>query len=186
MGLDANAITDDVTCSTLLMAACMGKHAELVRILLNYKANVRKTNCNNDIALHCASYISSSKIIRLLISNDLETVNFRNTIGQTPLMVVAKRCYPSAVKLLLKAGADRMVIDYTGGTVLHWCFTERHKIASVKSTLKLLCHNESEFDIPNKRGDTPRDYLKSFQRRYPEYALVIPCSVFTLRSTPEE
>jgi ankyrin repeat protein len=173
-GLDVNAVTDDTTCSTLLMMACMGSHTELVNILLNYKADVRKTNCDDDIALHGASYISRSKVIRLLIQADPETVNFRNKIGQTPLMVAAKRCYPRVVKLLLEAGSDRKAVDHTGNTVLHWCFTERHKVTDVNATIKLLFHDESEFDIQNERGRTPRDYLKSFQNRYPEYALVTP------------
>jgi len=172
--LDVNAVTDDVVGTTLLMMACNLNRTELVKILLNNKADIGKGNCDNDIALHCASYMSSSKIIRLLIFNDLKTINFKNIIGQTPLMVAAKRCYPRAVELLLNAGANRKMVDYRGSTALHWCFTERHRIANVNATLKLLCHNEDEFDIQNNSGDTPRDYLISFQRRYPEYALTIP------------
>jgi len=172
--LDVNAITDDASCTTLLMMACNLNRTELVRILLNYKADVSKSNCDNDIALHCASYISCSKIIKLLISDDLKTINFRNIIGQTPLMVAAKRCYPRAIELLLEAGADRKAVDYSGNTALHWCFTERHKITNVNATIKLLCHSEGEFDIKNNSGNTAIDYLKSFQARYPEYTLVMP------------
>ena len=90
--------------SPLMMAALKG-HAELARRLIARDADVNKPGWT---PLHYASTSGQVAIIQLLLDNHAYS-DASSPNGTTPLMMAAFYGTPSAVKLLLEAGADPLL-----------------------------------------------------------------------------
>ena len=99
--------------SPLMMAALKG-HVAMVKKLIARDADVNKTGWT---ALHYAATNGHVEIIRILLEQhayiDAESPN-----GTTPLMMAAHYGSPSAVKVLLEAGADPTIKNQLGLTAI--------------------------------------------------------------------
>lgn len=104
---------------TPLMVATANGSAEMVKLLLNYRAHVNAADKVGNTPLHYAAQAGDGEIIGLLTAKGAK-VNQENKQGVTPLMTAARFGAAGAVERLLKAGARVDVADYTGRTALGW------------------------------------------------------------------
>jgi ankyrin repeat protein len=142
-GMDVN--TADVQGTTLLMIAARGANIELVRFLLDNRANAQRRNQYGDTALmlatlmghkdvvhlmmerkveinhagwnalHYAAFEGRSEIVALLIAGGAD-VNLKAPNAHTALMLSAKRGHLETVRLLVGASADVTLKDPEGGS----------------------------------------------------------------------
>jgi len=152
-GMDVN--TTDQQGNTLLMIAAREKNLELVRFLLDNRANALKRNRYGDSALMMASLQGHEELVRLLLErkvdpnqpgwNALHYAAFENRTkiatlllaagadvnalapnGSTALMLAAKCGHLETVRLLVGAKAELNQIDSVEGTALDMASTAKH------------------------------------------------------------
>ena len=93
-----------------LMLAAMGGHLELAKRLIDKGADVNKTGWT---PLHYAATRGHTAVITLLLDH-YAYIDASSPNGTTPLMMAAFYGTPSAVKVLLEAGADPMIKNDQG------------------------------------------------------------------------
>ncbi len=93
-----------------LMLAAMGGHLDLAKRLIEKGADVNKTGWT---PLHYAATRGHTAVITLLLDHHAY-IDASSPNGTTPLMMAAFYGTPSAVKLLLEAGADPMIKNDQG------------------------------------------------------------------------
>jgi ankyrin repeat protein len=110
IGADVNA--GDQNRRTALMWACLSGRLEIVKILIQRKANVNaKDFFQSNTPLMVASSGNHVEIARLLLQNGAK-VNIREGVGGwTALMMAAHGGCPEIVKLLIAEGADVNLTD---------------------------------------------------------------------------
>lgn len=92
-------------CSPLWLAAHHG-HAEIVKLLLNAKADPAWDDDDGTTALHeCARWWGHEDVAQQLIDGSAP-IDAINGQGETPLMCAAAAGYTATVRVLLHAGAD--------------------------------------------------------------------------------
>jgi len=97
-----------------LHSAILGRHKDVVLLLLEHNANVNRRDGNGRTPLHVAVVFGDEDIIRLLISKGAD-VNAKNNEGETPLHILVKN-WPqdwwakdfrvTVINILLDSGAD--------------------------------------------------------------------------------
>ncbi len=85
-----------------LMLASLGGQLDIVKVLIERDADVNKTGWT---PLHYAATRGHQEVMRLLLDKNAY-IDAASPNGTTPLMMAAFYGTPSAVKLLLEAGAD--------------------------------------------------------------------------------
>lgn len=144
-GMDVN--TTDPQGSTLLSIAARANNIELVRFLLDNRANPQRRNRYGDTALMVAALQGHTEIVRLMLEhkvdpnqpgwNALHYAAFENRAdiaalliaagaqvnalapnGQSALMLAAKRGHLETVRILVGAKADLDLADAEEGTAL--------------------------------------------------------------------
>jgi len=103
--------------STLLHIALLWGQVEVVRFLVDRRADINIRNANNDTALHCAAHLGSLDIIKLLLDKGI-SVNVTNTQQNTPLHIAAVRGNLEATIALVARGAALNSTNVTGHTPL--------------------------------------------------------------------
>jgi ankyrin repeat protein len=166
---DANLLLDEEQGRSVLSECCRTNLASFVDHLLLMNANAKAVDVSGNTALHIAAYCSDFKIIEKLIGRTPKSVDVPNAIGQTPLMLAAKRCAPDVVGLLIDSGADLNAVDLHGNTALHWSLTERHSLNDFLLTFEKLYRGASDLDLVNADGNSVLDYLKIAKTRWNEY-----------------
>lgn len=96
----------------LHMATEKGNPA-IVRILINYGAEVDATDYMDNTALCIAAELGHLDVIRTLIQNNAN-VSHQNMKGDTPLILASANKKDEAVTLLLESGADATMMNYSG------------------------------------------------------------------------
>src|SRR5712692_5288328 len=133
--------------STLLMQAALDAGEDLMRLLLDHRADANARNGAGATALMWAA--GDAGKARLLVSRGA-AVNVKSDEGRTPLMVAARQ--PGAapvVKLLLEKGADVNDKDIQGATALTVA-----AVAGDLETLKLLIASGAEVNARTSGGGT--------------------------------
>ncbi|MDP1536374.1 MAG: ankyrin repeat domain-containing protein [Burkholderiales bacterium] len=152
-GMDVN--TADQQGMTLLMIAAREKNLELVRFLLDNRANAQRKNRYGDTALMLATLQGHEEIVHLMLErkvdpnqpgwNALHYAAFENRTkiaalllaagananavapnGSTALMLAAKRGHLETVRLLVGAQAELNQIDNEEGTALDMATQAKH------------------------------------------------------------
>jgi len=100
---------------TPLMAAVQAQHAELVGLLLHYKADPDMHDPKGVSPLHMAAFDGMQPIVQHLL-DARANVDARDRHGQTPLFFAPHR---SACSQLGEARADVNVLNYKGQSALH-------------------------------------------------------------------
>jgi hypothetical protein len=152
-GMDVN--TTDPQGNTLLMIAARERNLELVRFLLDNRANAHKRNRYGDSALMLAALQGHEDVVKLLLERKVEpnqpgwnalhyaafenrtgiatlllaagaNVNALAPNGSTALMLAAKRGHLETVRLLAGTKADLNQIDSVEGTALDMAIKAKH------------------------------------------------------------
>lgn len=97
----------------ILQLATANGNPAIVRILINYGAEVDATDYMDNTALCIAAELGHLDVIRALIQNNAN-VSHQNMKGDTPLMLAAANKQDAAVTLLLESGADATIMNYSG------------------------------------------------------------------------
>lgn len=169
-GYDINEI-DPTFGETPLMHATRHGHCELMKYLIQNKADVNKKSFYNFrdgvTALHVAvsgpeSNHERTQALKILVSVPGVKLNETAEDVKTPLMEAAWRGRPEAMKILIDAGCDVNFKDHvTGKTAAHYCIEPHYQITTLQSSvkcLKLLFACDVSLDVEDNHGDTPLMY----------------------------
>ncbi|XP_055903120.1 putative ankyrin repeat protein RF_0381 [Eupeodes corollae] len=147
MGANVDAKTKDKKI-TALHIACSQTNPDVVKVLLEYKANV---NCLvGDVSpLMIAAKRGNASIMKMLIANGA-SVNLKRNNGDSVLHILARTSHTDALKVLLENDADVYSTNSEGQTPLHYASCNPNdEIAS------LLLQNMSHSDLKDNAGRTP-------------------------------
>jgi uncharacterized protein len=158
----ANPYTADEHGETVLHKACIYRHTDTVKILLDYHVNPNVKTQTGNTPLTWADYNST----RLLIQYGAE-VNARNDNGVTPLMWIVD---PMKMQLLLDHKADVNAHDNQGRTVL------ANAVFLPTDTVRFLLQHGAKVSIKDHTGKTALDLANER-----EYEDVIPLLATALR-----
>ncbi len=117
--IDVNERSEHTDGNTLLMYAIEKDHNEIVKLLLDYGADVEEKNEKGDTTL---GFVASSwgdvlKTIEMLLDRGAN-INAQNNEGSTPLMEAVKANEPEAAIFLIDKGADPFIKNKKGKTAL--------------------------------------------------------------------
>ena len=115
--------TRDAECAsnpTALHAASKKGHVEVVRLLLDAKADKDATDCMCRTALHWAAVNYNLLVVQLLVEAGADKDARDDKVCRTALHWAAAKGHLLVVQLLVEAGADKDSRDKEGKTALHW------------------------------------------------------------------
>jgi ankyrin repeat protein len=116
----------------VLSDAAWGGHVDMVKLLLEYGADVNITGNYEWTALHCAVHMNRFEVAKILIDNGADV---SANPHDTPLMVAAgfigtkSPCQIDMFQLLIDSGADVNAVNYDGMTLLHLAARACHTVA---------------------------------------------------------
>ena len=128
---------------TALTIATEHGHAEIVKLLLEAKADVNKKSNDDYTAITLASLLGHAEIVKLLLEAGADVnamarvyanVSAEGNNGKTALMIASEEGYVETVRLLLAAGADVNMKGYEGTSALGLASKNGH-VAIVKLLL---------------------------------------------------
>jgi ankyrin repeat protein len=110
---------------TALMWASLRGHLDVVRLLLERRADVNARDDNGETALLSASGKGGIGVVKLLLDKGAD-INARDKNGRNALMTPSWLGQSDVVKLLLEKGIDVNASDKTGRTALLWASEQGH------------------------------------------------------------
>ena len=140
---------------TPLYNVVFAEHKDLVKYLLNKRANFATPNVDGDTPLHRAAAGGSIEILKLLMEKGALYYT-KNKKGRTALSNAALNGEVEAATLLLKAGDRINRQDKYGDTPLHLA-----ALKGYRKMVKFLLDKEADFTIKNKKGQIPADIAKN-------------------------
>lgn len=104
----------------LLGAACCGGHLDIVKFLLENKANPSLQNNIGTSSVWLAAGYGHTKVLQLLLETEIgqAQINVPNKSGDSPLLGAVSREHKDVVNLLLKAKADATLTNQQLDTAL--------------------------------------------------------------------
>ena len=120
MGADVNFKLgkDDFHWTPVAKAAMRG-HPQVLRLLIENKADINVFNQFGSSPLHMAVFYNHEECVSILLKSKA-LLNEKNDFGMTPLMLAATRC-PAICRMLLESGADMSVKNNSGKTAFDLC-----------------------------------------------------------------
>ncbi|XP_062617080.1 E3 ubiquitin-protein ligase MIB2-like [Saccostrea cucullata] len=103
---------------TALQVACYEGHVDVVKFLLDSKADPNLKDAEGDSPLHYSAFGNEAKPMEELLKNDA-SVNVVNKKKQTPLLVSVGQHSQECVKVLLEHKANPSLKDNDGDTAMH-------------------------------------------------------------------
>ncbi|VDI13263.1 Hypothetical predicted protein [Mytilus galloprovincialis] len=151
-----------------------GIHQSIVRLLLEYQADVSLCNYKGKTALHIACETGDYAVVKVLVESEADLTVCDND-GNTPLDLACQREHTDVVTLLLNSFTNISQLDNDGKTALHsvckgygsrkkdvgWFFVNpwQHPtdtdIEAHKSVIEVLLHKKADINKRNKHGETP-------------------------------
>ncbi|MEI0580877.1 ankyrin repeat domain-containing protein [Brachyspira pilosicoli] len=143
---------------TPLLLACYYGYGEIVKMLLNYGANLEaRDSIDSAMAIHIAASRGYSDIIEIIMQsysakkiNNL--VDIEDDTGTTPLMWASMNNQIPAINILLKYGANINAQDYDGWSALHFAAASQ----SYKA-VEILLKNKANANLENVNNDKAID-----------------------------
>ncbi|MCC5792306.1 MAG: ankyrin repeat domain-containing protein [Legionellaceae bacterium] len=100
-------------------SAILDHQIACVRKFLSLPALEQLTDASGETALHYAARYGSKEMITLC-SRAFKNIDLPDDIGKTPLMAAAESGNIDAMDVLISAGANAMLTDHEGNTLLHY------------------------------------------------------------------
>jgi ankyrin repeat protein len=100
-GVNMNTVCSDKDATPLYMAALNG-YSDVVKLLLEAKANVNTTRENDTTPLFIAAKLGHIEVVKALLAAKAD-VNIARADGMTPLKIARKKGFDEIVKILLEA-----------------------------------------------------------------------------------
>ncbi len=113
-GVDVDATSSELRNATALNLAAMKGHTEVVRLLIERKANVDKAVYGGFTPLFIASDQGHFEIVRLLLQHGANSEHCSDEDKHTPLYRACSKGHLDVVKLLLVSGADPRHVSEDG------------------------------------------------------------------------
>ncbi|MHB1947780.1 MAG: ankyrin repeat domain-containing protein [Gammaproteobacteria bacterium] len=123
---------------------------EVVKILLNNKADINVTDGQGNTLLHKMIMRKKLDIAKTLIDASAN-IEIKNQFGFTPIFVAVSLGNIDSLKLLLAARADISAANNLGNTVLHFAVGIKHN----SEILKLLLNANAKIHVKNIKGLSP-------------------------------
>jgi len=114
--------------TVLMMASWFGK-LDIVKLLIERKANIHLKNDNEQNALHYASMRGHVKIVKLLLAKGAGLEDEDNK-GYTPIVCVAQFGHTALLEFFKRRGANLFHRDSEEHTILHWTAYNKHPLAT--------------------------------------------------------
>lgn len=144
---------------TVLMWAASKGERELVRLLLEAKADIHHRGSYGRNALHWAAHGGDSHIVKRLLEAGLDP-NSNDDRLKTPLALAAQRGRLKNCALLLAAGADANLRDMDGESPLMWAVRSEYRELVV-----LLACKTTDLTTVNSSGKSALDLILQLDRR---------------------
>lgn len=106
---------------TPIIVAIESQNNEIVKLLLENDVDFYvKHPLFGKLTIHTAAYYENYEAVKMLIEKDKNLVNYQSEVdGWTPLQEAVLKSNVEIVKLLLENGANPLIKDYNGGTVMN-------------------------------------------------------------------
>ena len=100
--------TQNINGRTILVSACKENMPHIVKILLQYEANINSQDYHGTSALNISSEYGFYEIVNILLQHkeQIIDINTQDNDGDTPLICASWKNHESIVKLLLSYGAN--------------------------------------------------------------------------------
>lgn len=144
----------------IVQAARLGKH-DVLKLLLERKADVNQRGDLDNTALHAAAEENRTKCMELLIEHGAN-LNVQNNVGRTPLHLAVVENRKGAIEILLRNGCNPNIADYiTGETPLMAALRARND-----NVAYLIINNASglKYDIVDNVGRSCCIYCLYFEQ----------------------
>ena len=129
-------------------AAADAGHLEVVKLLLEARADTNSKNANGATALLLAAWKGRSEVARLLLQAGAD-INAAHSNGGTALHWAAVKGHLEVLQVLLQAGADVNVADSNGATALHLAAVKGHS-----EVLQMLLQAGADMNVRDSNGAT--------------------------------
>ncbi|XP_067659947.1 ankyrin-3-like [Haliotis asinina] len=106
-----------LTGRTPVMVAALWGQRDLFDILVKNGADLTLEDADGNSILHLACK-GSVDIVKYLLSNNVVDINARGHLNRTPVLIAAERGNIETFELLMKQGADMLLLDDDGNNVL--------------------------------------------------------------------
>ncbi|MBA3536702.1 MAG: ankyrin repeat domain-containing protein [Tatlockia sp.] len=146
-GIDPNA--QDQYGKTALIHACSSGHNNIVKLLIEKKANLNLQDKFGNLPLMLAAYRGHTEIIELLLNGPDVDPNAQDQHGQTALIQACIFGHSSVVKLLIEKKANLNLQDKFGNLPLLTALSREFRPIA-----KTLLEAGANPNIPNKEGTT--------------------------------
>lgn len=133
---------------TPLVWAAENRHADVVRYLLEKKADPQIRDSEMNIALHWSAYSGSMEITEDLL-NYGSSINLSNAHGDTPLHIAARQGADDCVMLLLARGAQTDVANKAGQLPADCVLADfTYCKAAIELNMKIKCAIKKPLSFP--------------------------------------
>lgn len=152
-GSDATAVFPPGSGSQPIMWAAHSGNPDLVKLLVEYKADPNSKNKHGYTPLHWAALLDHEKVIESLVSCGATVRQpLKDAYGSTPVHWAAEAGSCNALGALLRSGAPVDSKNYLGETAMHWLAisdgAELHH-----ECISLLARKGADFTIKESAGD---------------------------------
>ncbi len=122
---------------TPLMLAVSRKQTEMVKMLIKAGSDLKTRTAKGKTALHMACEAGKHEIIELLV-HDSDLINVADNFARTALHYAAISSNAPLLKLLLAKGADPLVKDGSGNSMLHFMAQHLDDFADLETAKSII------------------------------------------------
>jgi len=141
---------DELSALDPLIQAVYEEKVDMVRVLLNNKADISKLDAQHMTCLHHVAKNGDMKIAELLIENGAKDIlEEEDYQGKTPLLVALDNNHFELAKVLLRVGANINKNDDLGYTALHMA-----TVKNQREIVKFLLKSSAQVDKKTSDGMT--------------------------------